>query len=88
MKANAVKSNEEIGRIAEACRLSSQLHDEVQSLEIVGRTEIQLRSWIDQRMLELGLDGPAYGSLIGSGENSREVHAPVTDRVLIIALRS
>jgi Xaa-Pro aminopeptidase len=77
-----VKDAEELELLATACRLSSQALADVLPQIRSGLSERTLASLLDSRMIELGADAPAFGTIVASGPNGAIPHHAPTDRPL------
>ena len=77
-----VKEPEEIGRIAEAQRLTDRAFDYVVGLLRVGRAERDIALELEFYMRKEGSEGVAFAPIVASGPNSALPHAKVTSRQL------
>lgn len=70
----SVKSQEEIRKIREACKITSGLFSHVESVARVGKTEIEIVNEIEAEAKRLGAEGMAFPPIIASGKNSAVPH--------------
>jgi Xaa-Pro aminopeptidase len=75
-----VKDPSELELLGTACRISCQALADVFSLIRPGMTERQLAAALDRRMVDLGAEGPAFGTIVASGPNGAIPHHTPTDR--------
>jgi Xaa-Pro aminopeptidase len=74
-----VKEPEEVERIREAAALIDEVYAWLREQGLVGRTEREVAVMLEQRMRELGADGPSFPSIVASGERGALPHAVPTD---------
>lgn len=77
-----IKDPDEILNMREAARRSSKVHTELLSLQVAGRTEREVANWIEAGFLNLGMQWTAYGTIVGSGERTTQLHAWAGDKVI------
>jgi Xaa-Pro aminopeptidase len=70
----------ELGTIAEAQRLTDEVYEWVAHQGLVGRKEREVALAAEQRMRELGAEGPSFPAIVASGENGALPHAEAGDR--------
>jgi Xaa-Pro aminopeptidase len=75
----ACKEPEEVARIRAAAELADAVYDWVRGRGLVGRTERDVAAALEQRMRELGAEGPSFPSIVASGERGALPHAIPTD---------
>jgi Xaa-Pro aminopeptidase len=74
-----VKEPVEVQRIRAAAALVDEVYGWVRERGLVGRTERSVALALEQRMRELGADGPSFGSIVASGERGALPHAVPAD---------
>jgi Xaa-Pro aminopeptidase len=75
-----VKDPSELELLGTACRISCQAIADVFSLIRPGLTERKLAAVLDERMVELGAERPAFDTIVASGPNGAIPHHAPTDR--------
>ena len=70
-----VKEPGEIERIRAAAGLVDEVYGWVRERGLVGRTERDVALALEQRMRELGAEGPSFASIVASGERGALPHA-------------
>ena len=70
----AVKDEKEIDAISKACRISSQVAQELPDMIAEGRSEREVASEMDIRMLRLGGSGVAFDTIAAFGAYSSQPH--------------
>jgi Xaa-Pro aminopeptidase len=78
-----VKDEAEIAAIRASCELNSRVLAAVLPMVKVGVTERDLSAEIDYRMRRMGAVGPAFETIVASGERSALPHAHPTARQLV-----
>jgi Xaa-Pro aminopeptidase len=79
----AVKDDDEIAAITEACRISdAALAASLASDRWVGAPERTVAARLEHRMRELGAEGTAFETIVGAGPNSAVPHHRPTSRPL------
>jgi Xaa-Pro aminopeptidase len=68
------KEPEEIQRLERAARIASRAHREAMALTRPGRFEYELAAAVERRFLSEGASGPAYPTIVASGENATILH--------------
>ncbi len=76
----SVKTNEEIKTISKACRISSNVAEEIPDIVKIGMTEKQVAAEMEKRMKEYGGDEIAFPTIVASGPNSAIPHSIAGDR--------
>ena len=69
-----VKSEYEIGRMREAAQISADAHEFVRAHAHAKKNERQLQGLIESFFLDKGSRGPAYNSIVASGDNACVLH--------------
>ena len=69
-----VKSEYEIGRMREAAQISADAHEFVRAHAHAKKNERQLQGLIEGFFLDRGSRGPAYNSIVASGDNACVLH--------------
>lgn len=77
-----VKDDAEIERIEAAAAITDQALSEVVPLLTSGATEREVRHAMEQRMVDLGADGPAFATIVASGPNASRPHHEAGDRAI------
>ena len=77
--ANSIKSPEiylkfEINRMREAIQISAEAHELVRESVSSKKNERQIQGLIEGFFLEKGARGPAYNSIVASGDNACILH--------------
>tara|TARA_Y100001968_G_scaffold239898_1_gene223412 strand:- start:3651 stop:4970 length:1320 start_codon:yes stop_codon:yes gene_type:complete len=79
----------EIDRIREAARISAEAHEYARQITRSGMNERQLQAVIEEYFLNQGARGPAYNSIVASGDNACVLHyiannSPLVDGDLVL----
>ena len=69
-----IKSEFEINRMREAIQISAEAHELVRKSISVKKNERQIQGLIEGFFLEKGARGPAYNSIVASGDNACVLH--------------
>lgn len=69
-----IKTPEEIELMKEAARISAEAHNRAMQVCRPGMYEYQLQAELEHEFKMQGASGPAYGSIVGSGENACVLH--------------
>ena len=77
-----VKDAAELALMRRAIAISDQAFDEISATIQPGMTEQQVARQIEARMVELGAEGPAFSTTVGSGPNGARAHAGATERTI------
>ncbi len=64
----------EVERMREAARISSQAHELARGLTSPGMNEREIQAVVEQYFLKQGARGPAYSSIVASGDNACILH--------------
>jgi Xaa-Pro aminopeptidase len=75
-----VKDEAEIEAIARAAVLVDEVYAWIEERGLAGRTEREVALAAEQRMRELGADGPSFDSIVAGGPNGSLIHADPGDR--------
>ncbi|CAN5781769.1 aminopeptidase P N-terminal domain-containing protein [soil metagenome] len=78
----ATKSSAELDRIRRAVYISSLAHREAMRSTQPGMNEFEIRALLEYFFRRYGAEGPAYGSIVGSGPNSTTLHYQASDRFM------
>ncbi|NCN03804.1 MAG: M24 family metallopeptidase [Candidatus Pacebacteria bacterium] len=81
-KQRMIKSTEEIKLITKACKISLKSFEIVKDKLKVGMTEIELKDLLEQTMISLGSQKPAFPTIAAFGENGALPHHQPTSRQL------
>jgi Xaa-Pro aminopeptidase len=76
------KDDFEIERMRIASRISAEGHEIVREFARPGMNEKELQAQIEKYFLEKGTRGPAYGSIIASGDNACVLHYTANNSLL------
>jgi len=68
------KNGFEIERMRIASKISAEAHEFVREFALPGMNERDLQAQIEKYFLEKGTRGPAYGSIVASGDNACVLH--------------
>jgi Xaa-Pro aminopeptidase len=74
------KDPRELEAIADAARLADEVYGWLIANGLVGRTEREVALAAEQRMRELGGEGPSFPTIVAAGENGALPHAEASDR--------
>lgn len=77
-----IKDASEIAIIQEACKISDQAFIDALEFIKLGQTELEIATFLDFRMRELGASGLSFDSIVASGPNSAMPHAHPGQRQL------
>ena len=69
-----IKSDYEVGRMREAAQISAEAHEFVRANIYSKSNERQLQGLIEGFFLDKGARGPAYNSIVASGDNACVLH--------------
>ncbi|HEY5439843.1 MAG TPA: aminopeptidase P N-terminal domain-containing protein [Gemmatimonadaceae bacterium] len=76
------KSPAELELLRTAARISAMAHNEVLHAIAPGMAEFEIQALAEYTFRRNGADGPAYGSIVGSGPNSTTLHYNANDRFM------
>ncbi|HEX6134519.1 MAG TPA: aminopeptidase P N-terminal domain-containing protein [Longimicrobiales bacterium] len=76
------KSAAELDRIRRAVHISALAHREAMRSTEPGMNEFEIRALVEYMFRRNGAEGPAYGSIVGSGPNSTTLHYQASDRFM------
>jgi Xaa-Pro aminopeptidase len=76
----AIKDEEELAALRAAAAVTSQAYERFAAEPLVGRTERELAWRMEQLFHELGADGPAFDTIVASGENGSSPHTVPGDK--------
>jgi Xaa-Pro aminopeptidase len=77
-----VKSAAELDRIRRAVQITVLAHREAMRSVEPGMNEFEIRALVEYFFRRYGAEGPAYGSIVGSGPNSTILHYQASDRFM------
>ncbi|MBR9989646.1 MAG: aminopeptidase P N-terminal domain-containing protein [Gemmatimonadetes bacterium] len=77
-----LKSTAELDRIRRAVYISALAHREAMRSTRPGMNEFEIRALMEYTFRRYGAEGPAYGSIVGSGPNSTTLHYQASDRFM------
>lgn len=69
-----VKSPEEIAFLERAAAIAASAHRDAQRTARPGRYEYEIEAAVDRRFRSMGASGPAYPTIVASGENATILH--------------
>lgn len=75
-----VKDEAEIEAIAAAAALTDGVYGWIEERGLAGRTEREVAVAAEQRMRELGAEGPSFASIVAAGPNGSRIHAEPSER--------
>jgi Xaa-Pro aminopeptidase len=78
----STKSAVELDRIRRAVYISALAHREAMRSVQPGMNEFEMRALVEYFFRRYGGEGPAYGSIVGSGPNSTTLHYQASDRFM------
>lgn len=81
-RARLVKDDDEIARIREACKIASDVAEEIPDFLTTGMTEYEAAAEIAYRMQKKGATSPSFDPNASFGANSAEPHHVPTNRKL------
>lgn len=76
------KDSAEIQLIKRAGEISVEALRQLTEIQIVGKTELELATWLERRMIDLGATDKAFNTIVASGENSAIPHHQPTTRII------
>lgn len=76
------KSDAELDRIRRAVQVSVLAHREAMRSVEPGMNEFEIRALLEYTFRRYGAEGPAYGSIVGSGPNATTLHYQASDRFM------
>jgi Xaa-Pro aminopeptidase len=74
------KDADEVRRIAAAAELADEVYEWICERGLAGRTEREVQLAAEQRMRELGAQGPSFATIVAAGENSALPHHEASSR--------
>jgi Xaa-Pro aminopeptidase len=77
-----IKSNKEINKIRIACQLISKVHKQVQKLNVIGKSELEIQKSISGMIKAMNIDELAFPIILGSGVRSLILHAEPTEKIV------
>ncbi|WP_291291082.1 Xaa-Pro peptidase family protein [Enterococcus sp.] len=75
-----IKSSEEICALRQAARIADQTLEQIMPMIRVGMTELELANELDYRSKKLGSEGPAFETIVASGERTALPHAHASQK--------
>jgi Xaa-Pro aminopeptidase len=75
-----VKDAREIEAIARSAAVVDEVYAWIEDRGLAGRTEREVALGAEQRMRELGAEGPPFSSIVGSGPNGSLAHGDPSER--------
>lgn len=77
-----IKDEQEMAIIRQACRISDQAFTDVLDFIKPGKTELEVATFLDFRMRELGASGLSFDTIVASGYRSAMPHGRASDKVI------
>ncbi|MEN9741486.1 MAG: hypothetical protein RIR66_442, partial [Actinomycetota bacterium] len=74
------KDSTEIQWITKACEISVEALRQLTEMKLIGKTELELSTWLERKMIDLGATDKAFNTIVASGENSAIPHHQPTSR--------
>jgi len=74
-KKREIKTQDEIAKTKEAVKITDLAFESLMSEELIGKTEIDIKNFLEAKMYELGGTGLAFDMIVASGENAAKPHA-------------
>jgi Xaa-Pro aminopeptidase len=81
-KIRAIKYADEIDILKEAIRISDEAMNTVAPLLYAGISEREVALKLENKMRELGAEGPSFDTIVGSGPNAALPHHRAGDRII------
>lgn len=75
-----IKSKEEIDKLKKASALADECFKYICNTIKIGMTEIEVAKLMDNYMLSNGASALSFDTIVGSGENSSQIHSTPTER--------
>ena len=82
MEARMIKSDEEVSRLQEAAKISSEIYLGMLSSLKEGMKETEVAAFMNYRMMQAGASGVGFDTIVCFGENAAEPHHSPGDRKL------
>ncbi len=80
IEARNIKDDEEISRLRDACRIASDVAEEMPDIIKPGMREYEVAAEISYRMKKLGATGDSFEIIASSGPNTAEPHFTTSER--------
>jgi Xaa-Pro dipeptidase len=80
VKARLVKDSKELKRMAKACKIASEVAEEIIPFIEVGKKEYEIGAELEHLMAKKGSTGPFFDTIASSGPNSAQPHYTVGNR--------
>ena len=77
-----IKSSKEICALRQAAQIADQTLERIMPMIRVGMTELELANELDYRSKKLGSEGPAFETIVASGERTALPHAHASQKKL------
>lgn len=78
-----IKTNEEIEKLKHASELTDKGFEYICSVIKPGMTEKEISEKLNNYMFSIGATGLAFDTIVGSGENSSQIHSTPSDRIIL-----
>lgn len=78
------KDQNEIQSIRQACEISVEALQQLSELSLISRTELELATWLERKMIDLGATDKAFNTIVASGPNSAIPHHQPTSRQIAL----
>lgn len=75
-----IKTEEEVEKLKKASKLADECFEYICNKIKIGMTEKEIASYMDAYMLNNGATALSFETIVGSGENSSQIHSVPTDR--------
>ena len=75
-----IKTEEEINSLKKASQLADACFEYICNKIKIGMTEIEVAKYMDEFMLSHGATALSFETIVGSGENSSQIHSTPTNR--------
>lgn len=75
-----IKTEEEINKLKKASKLADECFEFICNKIKIGMTEKEIANYMDDYMLTNGATALSFETIVGSGENSSQIHSTPTDR--------
>lgn len=77
-----IKTSDEIEKLKQSSKLADDCFEYIKTIIKVGMTEKEVANLMDEYMLSHGATKVSFDTIVGSGENSGQIHSLPSDRVI------
>ena len=77
-----IKTEEEINKLKKASKIADECFEFICNKIKIGMTEKEIAKYMDDYMLNNGATALSFETIVGSGENSSQIHSTPTDRMI------